>query len=468
MAESRSGAILASVAQFGRKARWWQGLGPQHPAQVLALAFVGAIGLGTLLLMLPASVAGEGTGGAPFVAALFTATSAVCVTGLVVVDTATYWSGFGQTVVIVLIQLGGLGIMTAASLIAILLARRLGLRTRFIVSASVRAVGIGEVRKLVIGVARLTFTVEAAITLALTARLVLGYGADLGQALAWGGFTAVSAFNNAGFALWSDNLESFGGDPWMLLPVCAAVIIGGLGFPVLFEIRRHLHLPRRWSMHTSLVLIGTGVLLLGGTAAVSALEWTNPDTLGPMPAGQKVLAGFVAATMTRTAGFNAVDIGAMTTQSLFTQDLLMFVGGGPAGTAGGVKITTFAVLFFIIFTELRGETAVNILGRRLSRSVHREAITIALLSIAVVVTGTWLLLVLTTFTLDQILFEVISAFGTVGLSTGITAHLPTAAQVVLVLTMFIGRLGPLTVGTALAMRDRRARFELPKERPLVG
>ncbi len=456
------------MARFGRKVQWWQGLGPQHPAQVLALAFAAAIGVGTLLLMLPISVAGPGTGGTPFLAALFTATSAVCVTGLIVVDTATYFSGFGQSVIIVLIQLGGLGIMTAASLIAILLARRLGLRTRFIASASVRAVGIGEVRQVVVGVARLTFTVEAVIALLVAARLVLGYGASPGQALARGAFTAVSAFNNAGFALWSDNLVRFGADPWMLLPVCAAVIIGGLGFPVLFEIRRHVQLPRRWSMHTSLVLIGTGVLLLVGTVTVTALEWSNPDTLGPMPVGQKILAGFVAATMTRTAGFNAVDIGAMTTQSLFTQDLLMFIGGGPAGTAGGVKITTFGVLFFIILTELRGETAVNILGRRLSRSVHREAITIALLSIAVVVTGTWLLLVMTTFTLDQILFEVISAFATVGLSTGITPDLPAAGQVVLVLTMFIGRLGPLTVGTALALREGKARFELPRERPLVG
>lgn len=456
------------MARFSPAVRWWQDLVPEHPAQVLALAFAGAIAAGTLLLMLPAAVAGTGTGGAPFLVGLFTATSAVCVTGLVVVDTATYWSGFGQVVIIALIQVGGLGIMTAASLIAIVLARRIGLRSRFIAAASVRSVGIGQVRQVVLGVARLTGLVEAVLTLVLAARFVLGYHLPPGRALAQGAFTAVSAFNNAGFALWSDNLVGFAADPWVLLPVCAGVIIGGLGFPVLFELRTHLHGPGRWSMHLKLVLTGTAVLLLGGWVAVTALEWSNPGTFGSMPVGQKLLAGFTAATMTRTAGFNAVDVSAMTTQSLFTQDLLMFVGGGPAGTAGGVKITTVAVLFFIVLTELRGETAVNIMGRRLSRSVHREAITVALLSLAVVVAGTWTLLVLTTFTLDQVLFEVISAFGTVGLSTGITAELPAAGQLVLVVTMFVGRLGPLTMGTALALRSGHSRYEFPKERPLVG
>lgn len=460
--------MFACVARFARSVRWWQGIVPERPAQVLALAFAAAIGVGTLLLMLPVSTANPAAGAASFVTALFTATSAVCVTGLIVVDTAVYWSGFGQGVIIALIQVGGLGIMTAASLLAIVLARRLGLRSRFIASASVRSVGIGEVRQVVAGVAKLTFAVEAVLTLILAARLVLSYGAAPGEALVHGGFTAVSAFNNAGFALWSDSLMGFAADPWVLLPVCAGVIVGGLGFPVLFEVRKHVRVPHRWSMHARLVLLGTVILLLGGSVALTALEWSNPGTLGPMPTGQKLLAGFVAATMTRTAGFNALDVSAMTTQSLFTQDLLMFIGGGPAGTAGGVKITTVAVLYFIIITELRGETAVTILGRRLSRSVHREAITVALLSVGAVITGTWTLLLLTTFTLDQILFEVISAFGTVGLSAGITADLPAAGQVVLVLLMFIGRLGPLTVGTALALHNNRARFELPKERPLVG
>ncbi|UFU02947.1 TrkH family potassium uptake protein [Ruania suaedae] len=441
--------------------------GPQHPAKVLALAFVAAIAVGTLLLRLPIAVTASAGAPPTWEEALFTATSAVCVTGLIVVDTATYWSGFGQAVIAVLIQIGGLGIMTAASLIAIVMARRLGLRSRLVASASVRAVGIGDVRSIVVGVAKVSFAVEALVAAILVTRYVVSYQVPLPQALWKGVFTAVSAFNNAGFALDSDSLMGYSRDPWVLVPVCVAVIIGGLGFPVLFELRKHIRWPR-WSMHTKLVVLGTVSLLLLGWITLTALEWSNPGTLGEYTVAEKLLLGFVASVMTRTAGFNAIDTAAMSTQSLFTQDLLMFIGGGPAGTAGGVKVTTFLVLFFLIVTELRGETAVNIFGRRLSRAVHREAITVALLAVALVAGGTWVLLIVTPFSLDQVLFEVISAFATVGLSTGITADLPPGAHLLLVVIMFVGRLGPITVGSALALRERKLMFELPKERPIIG
>lgn len=433
---------------------------------MLIAGFAIAILLGAGLLMVPISVAGPG--GAPPLVALFTATSAVCVTGLTVVDTAVYWTGFGQVVIMVLIQLGGLGIMTAASLITILLARRLGLRSKLVASASVRAVGIGDVRRVVKGVAATSALVELVVATILAARLALSYHTGIGRAIWEGVFTAISAFNNAGFALHSQNLMGFVDDPWILLPITGAIIIGGLGFPVLFELRRHLRFPARWSMHVKLVLTGTAVLLVLSTAVLTALEWANPATLGPMETPDKLLAGFFSAVVTRTAGFNAIDVGAMTTQSLFTQDLFMFIGGGPAGTAGGVKITTFGVLLAIIITELRGETAVNIFKRRLARSVHREALTVALLAVALVVAGTWYLLLITHFTLDQILFEVISAFGTVGLSTGITDALPPSGQILLILIMFVGRLGPITIGSALALRSRTLMFEYPRERPIIG
>ncbi len=441
--------------------------------------FAAAIAIGTLLLMLPIAVvdappAGalpaplNAAGGAPAVVALFTATSAVCVTGLVVVDTPTYWSAFGEVVILVLIQFGGLGIMTFASLLSILLARRLGLRSRLVASASVRTLGVADMKSVLLGVAKVSFGVEAAVALILTARRIVGDDAGMGEAAWFGVFHAVSAFNNAGFALFSDSLMGFVSDPWVCVPIMTAIVIGGLGFPVLFELRRQVRFPRRWSMHTKLVVIGTVVLLVVGTVTITAQEWTNPDTLGPLSVGQKLLAGGFAAVSARTAGFNTLDIAAMHTQTWFTHDVLMFIGGGPAGTAGGLKITTFAVLLFIIVTEVRGGTAVNILGRRIGRSVHREATTVALLAVAAVLACTWLLLVGTPFSLDQILFESISAFATVGLSTGITHLLPPTAQLLLVVMMFIGRLGPLALASALALRARAAMIELPKERPLIG
>jgi Trk-type K+ transport system membrane component len=221
-------------------------------------------------------------------------------------------------------------------------------------------------------------------------------------------------------------------------------------------------------MNTKLVLWGTAVLLVGGWLYLTAVEWNNPDTFGPLDPGAKLLAGFYASVQTRTAGFNSVDIGLMHDESWIAMDVLMFIGGGPAGTAGGIKVTTFAVLFFILLTELRGEGAVNIFGKRLSRAVHRQAITVVLIAVAAVVAATLLLMHITGLAFDRVLFETVSAFATVGLSTGITADLHPAAEVVLVLLMFLGRIGPLTLGSAIALRERRILYELPKERPAIG
>jgi Trk-type K+ transport system membrane component len=210
------------------------------------------------------------------------------------------------------------------------------------------------------------------------------------------------------------------------------------------------------------------VLLVGGTLYITVLEWTNPSTLGPLDWPAKILAGFFQAVQTRTAGFNTVDIGGMHEATLLGMDIMMFIGSGPASTGGGIKITTFGVLLFIIWTELRGEAAVNVFGKRLSRAVHRQAISVALLSVAVVVAGTVALLLVSGFHTDQVFFEAISAFATVGLSTGITPHLPPAGQLVLVGLMFVGRLGPATLGAALALRRSHILYELPKERPVIG
>lgn len=455
--------LRAPVAGFTRFAR---AFAPSHPAQVIVLGFAGAVAAGTGLLSLP--VAKTGDGGATFLEALFTATSAVCVTGLSTVDTPVFWSGFGQVVILMLIQIGGFGVMSFGTLLGVLTARRLGLKSRLSAAAETKSTGFGDVRGVLVGVLGISLIVEALLAVILAARFMAGYGYPPGEAVWRGIFHAVSAFNNAGFALYSDNLMGFVGDPWVCLPIAAAVIIGGLGFPVLFELVRQYRRPIFWGMNTKLVLVGSAVLLTGGTVFLTAVEWTNPATLGALPAGDRVLAGFFQSAITRTAGFNSIDISQMHPVSWLGMDILMFIGGGPAGTAGGLKITTFAVLFFILSTELQGGTAVNIFGKRLSRAVHRQAITVVLLAIALVVGSTMFLMLITDFGQERILFEVVSAFATVGLSTGITAAMPPAGQLVLILLMFVGRLGPVTLGAALALRERPLLYEFPKERPLIG
>jgi potassium uptake TrkH family protein len=437
-----------------------------QPAQAVALGFAAAIAVGTGLLMLP--IAKVGAGGATFIEALFTATSAVCVTGLIVVDTPVYWTSFGQVVILALIQLGGLGIMIFAALVGVVLARKMSVRSRLNTAAEAKSLGLDDVRGLVKRIVVISVIIEGLTFVALFLRFLFGYGYDLGGAAWHALFHSISAFNNAGFALYSDSLMGFVSDPFICLPICAAIILGGLGFPVIMQLRREFRRPLHWSMNTNLVLSATAVLLVAGTIYITAVEWSNPATLGGLDPASRVLAGFVQSVQTRTAGFNSVDIGAMHDETWLGMDVLMFIGAGPAGTAGGIKVTTFAVLFFILVTELRGEGAVNIFGKRLSRAVHRQAITVVLMAVAAVIVGTALIMFLSGENLDKSLFETISAFATVGMSTGITASLPDSAQVVLVILMFLGRIGPLTLGSALALRERRILYELPKERPAIG
>ena len=436
------------------------------PAQAIATGFGTAIAVGTLLLMLPISSAkGTWTG---FVDALFTSTSAVCVTGLITVDTATYWSGFGKVVILLLIQLGGLGIMLFASLIGLALARKLSVRSRVIAGTETKTTSSGDVKRVATGILLTTLTIEAVVAVLLFVRFLTAYDYAPGKAAWHAVFHSVSSFNNAGFALYTDSLMGFVSDPWICLPICAAIILGGLGFPVLRQLRREFRRPLHWTMNTRIVLWATVTLLVLGTAYVLIMEWDNPATLGGLDPASRILAGFFHAVQARTAGFNSVDIAQMHDETWLGTDVLMFIGGGPAGTAGGIKVTTFAVLFFIMLTELRGGTAVNVFGKRLSRAVHREAITVVLVAIGAIMAGVIAILAITDLDLDQVLFEVISAFGTVGMSTGITADLPAAGQLILVALMFLGRIGPLTLGSALALRERATAYELPKERPAIG
>ncbi|SCL25289.1 trk system potassium uptake protein TrkH [Micromonospora nigra] len=438
----------------------------RHPAQVIAAGFAAAVAVGTGLLSLPAATrSGER---ADLVDALFTATSAVCVTGLVTVDTGTYWSGFGQAVILLLIQAGGLGIMTLATLFTVLLSRRLGVRARFLAQAETKSLSLDDVRGVVRRIVLFSLTTEAVVATVLAVRFATRYDESFGAALYDGVFHAVSAFNNAGFSTRADSLVGYVTDPWINLTVAAAVILGGLGFPVVFELARAWRRPATWSVMTRITVAMTVALLAFGTVVFTLAEFSNPETFGPLDGPEKLLAGFFASTMTRTAGFNSIDIGALRPESLLASDVLMFIGGGSAGTAGGIKVTTFGLLAFVLWSEMRGETDVNVGRRRVPTSNQRQALAIALLSVGAVVGATAVLLAITSYSLDVVLFEVVSAFATVGLSTGITGSLPPEADLLLVVLMFAGRIGPLTLASALALRDRDRRFELPEERTIVG
>ncbi|GIF65697.1 potassium transporter Trk [Asanoa ishikariensis] len=439
----------------------------QHPARLVPLAFLGAVVIGTLLMMLPA--ARVEPGGTPFVTALFTATSAVCVTGLAVVDTATYWTGFGQVLLTVLTQIGGFGIMAMATLLALLVSQRLGLRSRLMAQAEDSSLRLGDVKSVLGRIALTMAGFEVVIAVIVGGRFWLGYDYSVGKAAWYGVFHSVQAFNNAGFALFSDSLVGFVGDPWICLPLTIGVIAGGIGFPVLFELFREIGRPSTWSTHTRLTVWGGISLLCFGFVSLLGLEWNNPDTLGPLGVGEKMLAAFFQDAMTRSGGFNTVDVGAFHSESLALSTALMFIGGGSASTAGGIKLTTFFLLAYVILAELRGEPDVVIGKRRIAETTQRQAITVALLGVGLVATGTFALLESTTnVSFEAALFEVTSAFATVGLSTGITPGLPTSGQLILVVLMFIGRVGTIAVGSAIALNTRRRLYRYAEERPIVG
>ena len=435
----------------------------RRPFQMVALGFAGAIAVGAALLMLPIASAGDP---ATPLTALFTATSAVCVTGLVVVDTPTAWSPFGQGVILLLIQIGGFGIMTMASLLGLMISRRLGLQTRLAAAASTRTVGLGDVRSVLLGVARVTLIVEVVTAAILTARWTLGYGEPIGRALWLGLFHAVSAFNNAGFSLFSDSLVGFATDPWICLPITFAVILGGLGFPVILEVWRQHRRPSRWSLHSKITLMMTAALIPLATVFFLAAEWGN--TLSSFDVPGRVLAAFTQAVMPRTAGFNSVDTGSLNEGTLLGTDVLMFIGGGSASTAGGIKLTTFAVLLFVIWSEVRGDPDVTLFDRRISTGAQRQAVAVALVGVGVVLIPTIVITLTSPFGVNEVLFEVISASGTVGLSTGLTADLAPGHQLVLVALMFLGRVGPITFATALAVRGRQRLYRHPESAPIIG
>ena len=446
------------------------------PARLTAAGFILLILTGTVLLMLPASA--NVPQWTPFLPALFTATSAVSLTGLVVEDTGTYWTPFGQAVIVVLIQLGGLGIMSLASLSGMLLTGRISFSARRTSAAEGRPVAPGGVRRALLLTIALTLVCEALVAVFIGVRLATAHDVSPKRAVWEGIFHAISAFNNAGFSTYSDSLVSFAADGWILIPLALALITGGLGYPMLAEfVRRARGRWTRWrggnprihrmSMTARMTLTATALLLAGGTVFFFVSEGSG--VLQGMPLGQRLLNAFFMSASPRTAGFNAIDYGEAHPITLMFTDILMFIGGGSAGTAGGIKVTTACVLAAAMASEFLGREDTSIGHRRLPLSTFRQALALTAAGMIVVSLGVAALRMWDPeFTSDQITFEVMSAFATVGLSTGITASLSAPSQIMLCLIMYVGRVGPTTFVAALAARTISRRFRYPEERPFIG
>jgi len=434
--------------------------------RLLPLTFLTLILIGTVLLLLPFARSGEGSAG--FMPAFFTSASAVTVTGLATVDTGTYWSPAGQGIMLALVEIGGLGIIALATVLGLFIGGRLGLRTRLVAQADMHVVSLGEVRPLFRRVAVTMLFFQSLTALVLTIRYRAHYFDDLPTALWHGVFDAVMAFNNAGFSLNHDSLTGYAGDGLIIIPICFAVFVGAIGFPVLAELFQEWRTPDRWTIHTRLTVWGSIGLLLVGAIAFLALEWSNPDTLGGLPLGHKIVSGIEGGIMPRSGGLNSFDWGSVRPETLNIGVVMMFIGGGSASTAGGIKITTFLLLAYVILAELRGDPDVTIGSRSISSAVIRSALTIALLAVMLVSATTLLIMLMTDVEFDAALFESTSAFATVGLSTGITPGLPADAQIVLIVLMFLGRVGTITAASAFVLRQRVPRYRLPEEQPIIG
>lgn len=434
-----------------------------NPAQTIIAGFATIILAGAVLLSLPiASTDGQAT---PLLTALFTATSAVCVTGLVVVDTGTHYSLFGQLIILVLIQLGGLGYMTVATLMALLVGRRIGLQERIVLQESHNLYTIGGVVRFTRNVLLVTAAVEGIGAVLLSLRFIPELGFSRG--VYFGIFHSISAFNNAGFDLMGGfrSLSAYALDLPVNLIFAGLIIIGGLGFLVLTDVARN---PRRLSLHSRLVLTTSGTLIVVGAVLIILLEYSNAETLQPLSAVQRVLAAFFQSVTPRTAGFNTIDVSKFRDPTLMLLIALMFIGASPGGTGGGIKTTTFVAPMAVIISMLRGRADPELFRRRLPPIVVYRAVTIALVAVAFVVTMGAALSFIERIGFVPALFEVTSAFGTVGLSTGITPSLSPAGRVLVMTTIFVGRVGLLTVAFALMRRQQPVNYRYPEERILVG
>jgi len=458
----------------------------ENPARLVLTAFTALIVAGTALLRIPTAFDGTQPS---LLDSLFTSTSATTVTGLATLNISEF-SALGEVIILILIQVGGFGIMALGAILSVVASHRMGLHQRKLATAEFGTLDNGvlaeiDLRGILRRVAEITILVELVLGFILFLRLWTGGYENFARSLYSALFHSISSFNNAGISLYSDSLERFSGDPFLLIPMSAAFILGGFGFPIIIEVLRQVRGtatvgvrarrrglaridPKRWSLHAKITVTATLTLIVIGPLVFAALEWANPSTLGPLDIGEKLLTSWFQGTTPRTAGFSTIDIGGLQEPTLLFVTTLMFIGAGPASTSGGIKITTFAVLAFVIWAEVRGRNDVNVFGRRLSRGVVRQAITIALLSVGLVITTALILVGTMDVTLTPALFEATSAFGTVGLSTGLTAELNGVSRALLTIVMLAGRIGPMTFVTAIALKKRDLPYRFPEERPIIG
>lgn len=437
------------------------------PTQVFALGFAAIILIGTLLLMLPvATKSGERT---DFLTALFTATSATCVTGLVVVDTKTYWSVFGQIVIMLLIQVGGLGIMTMSTLFALILGRKITFKERLVMQEAFNTNSLGGIVKFAKYILMVSFLFESIGAIILTLRFLPQMG--LKKAVYYGLFHSISAFNNAGFDLMG-NFRSLTGyvSDWVVnLVIMGLIIFGGLGFYVLLDIYEHRHF-NKFTLHSKIVITITLFLITIGTLLIFLFEYNNPKTLKPLDFPTKILAALFQAVTPRTAGFNTLSLSDMTIASKFLTIILMFIGASPAGTGGGIKTTTFAVILYTVLSVIKGEEETVLYKRTISRNIVYKAVAISFISVFIIFSVTMVLSITETSNFLTVLYETTSAFGTVGLSLGLTPELSTVGKIIIIFTMYTGRVGPLTLALALAKRQRRPKpiIKYAEEKIMVG
>lgn len=449
-----------------------------NPTQILVLGFFIVILFGAGLLTLPVSSrSGDVT---PFIDALFTSTSAVCVTGLVVVNTAEHWSIFGKVVIMLLIQVGGLGFMTLATSFFIILGRKISLKERLIIQEAMNQSSLSGMVRLIRNVVIGTFMIEGVGAALLFVVFLKDY--PLLQAAAYGIFHSVSAFCNAGFDIIGPvGLSPYVGDTLLNVVIMGLIVLGGVGFTVWVDVLQTIKYARQksldlkhWfmklSLHTKLVLILTIALIVIGFFVFLLLEVNNPKTLQGLSVHEKILAAMFLSISPRTAGFNTIDITGLTDSSKFITIILMFIGGSPAGTAGGIKTVTVGVLFFSVLSIIRNQTETEVFERRLPDDLIRRSLAIAMIGLSAVVFVTVLLSITEGLDFLDTSFEAVSAFGTVGLSLGVTPQLSTIGKIVISLTMFLGRLGPMTLAVALAMRNnkRKVNMRRPEERVMVG
>jgi trk system potassium uptake protein TrkH len=436
------------------------------PSVVVLGAFGSLITIGSILLWLPVSHADDTVGLSD---AVFTATSAVTVTGLVVVDTGTAWSAFGELVILALIQIGGLGIMTLAGFVGIAINRRLGVGPAARAAAEIGLSDLGVLRYLIRDLVRFVFIVESIVAVVLTIRFWVDADVGVVRAVHLGLFHSVSAFNNAGFSIFDGGLAGYVDDWFVSLVIAGTFILGGIGFPVVFELARRWRRPTTWSLHSRVTLSATALLLLGGTVVISLVEWSNDDTLGSLGVGDRVLAAFFQSATARTAGFNTLDIGALRPATWLALAFLMVIGAGSASTGGGIKVSTVAVVVRSTLAEFRRDRSVHLHGRNIPAGLQREALALVIAAVSTVGAGTFLLVALEPdIGIGRLLFEAASAFGTTGLSTGVTETLSGLSRLVIVALMFIGRVGPITFGTAVLLRTQARAFRYPDGNLIVG